>query len=103
METITTIIARSYIQGQFYSKKFKNGKEAIKHGEQISRQYKGYVVTYIEEKKTGHRWDIDVFEYTKEDTIFSTLVVNSKKSAKLVAENLKEYDDGLRVYICKIY
>lgn len=27
----------------------------------------------------------------------------SKKSAKLVAENLKEYDDTLRIYICKIY
>lgn len=103
METNTIIIARDHTQGMFYSKRFKDGKEAIQYGEQISRQYKGYVVTYIEEKKTGHRWDIDVFEYAKEDTIFSTLVVNSKKSAKLVAENLREYDDGLRIYICKIY
>ena len=103
METNTIIIAKDYLQGLFYSKKFKNGKEAIKHGEQIARQYKGYVVTYVEEKKANHRWDIDVFEYTKEDTICSTLIVNSKKNAKLVTENLKEYDDSLRVYICKIY
>lgn len=103
METNTIIIARDYTQGMFYSKRFKDGKEAIKYGEQTARQYKGYVITYIEEKKTGHRWDIDVFEYTKEDTIFSTLAVSSKKSAKLVVENLKEYDDGLRTYICKIY
>lgn len=103
METNTIIVARDFTEGQFYSKKFKDGKEAIKHGEQITRQYKGCVITYLEEKKTGHRWDIDVFEYTKEDTIFSTLVVSSKKSAKLVAENLREYDDGLRLYICKIY
>lgn len=103
METNTIIIAKDYLQGKFFSKRFKNGKEAIKHGEQIARQYKGYVVTYLEEKKVNHRWDIDVFEYTKEDTIYSTLVVSSKKSAKLVAENLKEYDDTLRIYICKIY
>lgn len=103
METNTIIIAKDYLQGLFYSKKFKNGKEAIKYGEQIARQYKGYVVTYVEEKKANHRWDIDVFEYTKEDTICSTLIVNSKKNAKLVTENLKEYDNSLRVYICKIY
>ena len=103
METNTIIIAKDYLQGLFYFKKFKNGKEAIKYGEQTVRQFKGYVITYIEEKKTGHRWEIDVFEHTKKDTICSTLIVDSKKSAKLVAENLKEYDDTLRIYINKIY
>lgn len=103
METNTIIIAKDYLQGKFYLKKFKDGKEAIKYGEQIARQYKGYVITYIEEKKSGHRWDIDIFEYTKEDTIFSTLIVGSKKSAKLAVENIKEYDDTLRIYTCKIY
>lgn len=103
MKTNIIILAKDNLQGLFYLKKFKNEKEAVKYGKQITRQYKGYVITYAEEKKTSHRWGIDVFEHIKEDTICSTLVVNSKKSAKLVAESLKEYDDTLRIYINKIY
>ena len=53
METKTIIIARSYSQELFYSKKFKNEKEAINHGERITRQHKGCVITYLKEKKTG--------------------------------------------------
>lgn len=103
METNIFILAKDNLQDLFYLKKFKNEKEAIKHGEQIARQYKGYVINYIEEKKTGHRWSIDVFEHTKKGTIYSTLIVNSKKSAKLVAESLREYDDTLKIYINRIY
>ena len=103
METRTIIIARSYGQELFYSKKFKNEKEAISHGERITHQYKGCVITYLKEKKTGHRWEIDVTEDIKGGMNISTLVVNSKKSAKLVAEKLKEYDDTLKTTTCKIY
>lgn len=103
MEKNIIVIAKDNTKDVFYSKRFKDEKEAVKYGEQTVRQYKGYVIDYIEEKKTGHRWDIDVFEYTKEGTILSTLVVSSKKSAKLVVESLKEYDDGLRIHTCKIY
>ena len=103
MGTNIAILAKDNLQDLFYLKKFKNVEEAIKHGEQITRQYKGYVITYAEEKKANHRWEIDVFEHIKEDTICSNLIVNSKKSAKLIAERLKEYDDTLRIYINKIY
>lgn len=103
MGTKTIVIAKNYNLEMFYSKKFKNEKEAISHGERIVHQCKGCVVTYLEEKRTGHRWDVDVFEHIKEDINISTLVLNSKKNAKLVAKNLKEYDDTLRVYINKIY
>lgn len=103
METKTIIIARSYSQELFYSKKFKNEKEAICHGERISNQYKGDVITYIKEKRNGHRWNVDVYEQTKGGINISILAVNSKKNAKLVAKNLKEYDDTLKTYINKIY
>lgn len=103
METNIIILVKDNLQDLFYLKKFKNVEGAIKHGEQIARQYKGHVITFVEEKKNGHRWTIDVFEHTKKDTICSTLIVNSKKSAKLVAKRLKEYDDTLRIYVNKIY
>lgn len=103
METKTIIIARSYSQELFYLKKFKNEKEAISHRERIVHQCKGCVIACLEEKRTGHRWDVDVFEHVKGDINISTLVLNSKKSAKLVAKYLKEYDDTLRTYISKIY
>ena len=103
MEAQTIVIARSYSQELFYSKKFKNEKEAIIHGERITHQYKGDVITYINEKRTGHRWEIDVLEVGKDGMNISTLVVNSKKSAKLVAKDLKEYDDTLKTCIYKVY
>lgn len=103
METKTIIIARSYSQELFYSKKFKTEKEAINHGERIVHQNKGCVITYLKEKRNGHRWEIDVVEHTKSGMNISILIVNSKKSAKLVAKELKEYDDTLRTSIIKIY
>ena len=90
METKTIIIARSYSQELFYSKKFKNEKEAINHGERITHQHKGCVITYLKEKKSGHRWEVDVIEHTKEGINISTLAVNSKKSAKLAAKILQK-------------
>lgn len=103
MKTKTVIIARNYSKKLFYLKKFKNGQEAIKYEERIVRQKKGYGVTYLEEKRTGHRWEVDVIEYVKENLNISTLVLNSKRNAKLVVEALKEYDDTLKSRICKIY
>lgn len=103
METKTIIIARSYSQELFYSKKFKNEKEAISHGERITRQYKGCVITYLKERRTGHRWEVDVIEQTKNGINISTLAVNSKKSANLAAKDLKEYDESLKISINKIY
>lgn len=103
MKTRTIIIARSYSQELFYSKKFKNEKEAINHGERIVHQNKGCVITYLEEKNTGHRWKVDVIESVKEGLNISTLIVNSKKNAKLVTKILKEYDDTLKIDINKIY
>lgn len=103
MEANFIILTKDYLQGQFYLKKFKNVEAAIKYGEEITRQCKGYVLAYAKEEKASHRWEIDVFEYTKEDVIFSFLTVNSKKSAKLMDKRLKEYNDTLRTYIRKIY
>lgn len=103
METKTIIIARNYDQELFYSKKFKNEKEAICHGERIVHQFKGCVITYLKEKRNGHRWVVDVYEHTKGGLNISTLMVNSKKNATLAAKNLKEYDDTLNIYINKIY
>lgn len=103
METKIAIIARSYSQELFYLKKFKNEKEAINHGERIVYQNKGCVITYFEEENSGHRWEVDVIEQVKGGINISTLVVNSKKNAKLVVEELKEYDDTLKIRYYKIY
>lgn len=103
METKTIIIARSYDQKLFYSKKFKNEKKAIIHGERITNQYKGHVVTYLKEKRSGHRWEVIVAEHTDEGINISIIIVNSKKNAKLADKALKEYDDTLKTTIYKIY
>lgn len=103
METRIAIIARSYSMEHFYSKKFKNEKEAINHGERIVHQNKGCVITYLREKRSGHRWDVDVTEKLKDGVNISIIALNSKKNAILAAKNLKEYDDTLTISITKIY
>lgn len=103
METKTIILARSYSQELFYLKKFENEEEAINHGERIVHQCKGCIITYLQEKRTGHRWDVDIVEQAKDGMNISNLIVNSKKNAKLVEKNLKEYDGTLKIYTTKIY
>lgn len=103
METINIVIARNYDQELFYLKKFKNKYEAIAHGERITFQYKGCVIAYIKEKKTGHRWEVDIVESNNEGINISTIVVYSKKSAKLAAKKIEEYDNTIKTRISKIY
>lgn len=103
METKSIIIARSYSLEQFYSKKFKSKEESIRYGQQVVFQERGCVITYLREKRSGHRWDVDVTEQLKYGMNISTIVVNSKKNAILAAKSLKEYDDTLKISITKIY
>lgn len=103
MEAKTIIIARNDSQKLFYSKKFKNGKEAISYGVRMAHQNEGRVITSLKEKRNGHRWEIYIIEQSKGDINISALAVNSKKSAKLVVKDLKEYDDTLKAQIKKIY
>ena len=103
MEKSAITIVKSYVQELFYSKKFKEEKNAICFGERIEAQGKGVVITLINEKNSNHRWDIDVIEYINGEIFRSVIIVNSKKSAKFVTKKLKEYDDTLKTYITKIY
>lgn len=103
METKSIIIARSYSMEHFYSKKFKSKKEAIRYGQQIVFQERGCVITYLSEKRGGHRWDVDVTEQLKDGVNISIIAVNSKKNAILAAKNLKEYDNSLKMSITKVY
>jgi hypothetical protein len=102
METRTILIAKNYNPEHFYSRMFLKESEAINHGERIFHQDKGDVITYIKEKKNNHRWDIEIIDDNR-GIIYSTVTVNSKKSAKLAAKALREYDESLKIEITKIY
>lgn len=99
----TILIAKSYDQGLFYSKKFKNETEAISYGEKINSQRKSDIITYIKEKYSNHRWDVDIIDFNSDKTLVSLIIVNSRKNARLIAKILKEYDDTLKIKINKIY
>ena len=102
METRTILIAKNYNPEHFYSRMFTRESDAINHGERIFHQDKGDVITYIKETKSNHRWDIDVIDDNR-GIIYSVITVNSKKSAKLAAEALREYDGNLKIETTKIY
>lgn len=97
----TILIAKSYDQGLFYSKKFKNEAEAISYGEKTRRR--SDIITYIKEKHSNHRWDVDIIDLNNETNKLSLIIVNSRKNARLIAKILKEYDDTLKIKINKIY
>lgn len=102
MKTRTILIAKNYNPEHFYSRMFIRESDAIIHGERIVHQDKGDVITYIRETDNHHRWDIEIVDDNR-GIIFSTVTVNSKKSAKFAAKALREYDESLKIEITKIY
>lgn len=102
MKTKTILIAKNYNPEHFYSRMFIRELDAINHGQRISYQGKGDVIAYIREKNNHHRWDIEIVDDNK-GIIFSTISVNSKKSAKFATKALKEYNESLKIEITKIY
>lgn len=97
------LIARSYDQGLFYSKRFKTEEDAALYGQIISSQRKGTVITYVEEKNSGHCWDIAVIDSSNGEKKISYLLTNSRKNARSIARDLEKYDNTLKIKIYKIY
>lgn len=87
-----------------FSRDFRNENEAIQTAEALSRRNTcpHEVVSIIRTKKTGHRWELAVWNIDKPQKMEYVLFY-SKKDAIFARKKLKEYDDTLKTNLIKIY
>lgn len=97
------LIAKSHNQGLFYSKRFENEKDTVVFEQIINSQRRGSVITYVKENNSRHRWDVDVIDFNDGEKKASCLITNSRRNARLIAKDLKKYDNTLKIKINKIY
>ena len=102
MKTSFILIAKSYSRELYFSKNFKNERDCLNFGEGFSRGNKGDIITYLEKKGGGHRWDIDIID-DNEGIKHSCIITDSKKNATFAKKKLMEYDDSLKIEITKVY
>lgn len=87
-----------------FSREFENEDEAIQVAQALSRRrfYPHHVIQIFKLKKTGHKWELVVWD-TDRPQIMDYISFYSKKEAIFAAKLIKEYDKTLKTNINKIY
>lgn len=87
-----------------FSKEFKNENEAIGAAQALGnrRVHPHNVIVILRTKKTGHRWNLDIWDIDKPQKM-KHIPFYSKKDAIFAIKEIKEYDDTLKVNLTKIY
>lgn len=87
-----------------FSREFKNENEAIEVAQALKNRRVHYhnVIGILRTKKTGHRWNLDVWNIRNPQKI-KHIPFYSKKDAIFAIRGIKEYDEKLKVNLTKIY
>lgn len=87
-----------------FSKDFKNEDEAVQMAQALGnrRVCPHHVIQIFKFKKTGHKWELVVWE-TDKPQIMGYVSFYSKKDAIFASKLIKEYDETLKINITKIY
>lgn len=60
------------------------------------------IISILKTKKTGHRWDLAIWDTDKIQNI-EYISFYSKKDAKFAIKKIREYDDTLKIKLIKLY
>lgn len=87
-----------------FSREFKCENEAIEAAQALGnrRVHPHNVIGILRTKKTGHRWDLNVWDIEKPQKM-EQIPFYSKKDAIFAIRGIKEYDDTLKVKLIKNY
>ena len=96
------LIAKRYSDNEFFMKISDNNQDMVSRSEMVVHRNIGDVITHVIEKESGHRYFLDI-KGADHPKLNTNIKLCCKRSAKLVAKNLKEYDDTLKIYINQIY
>ena len=79
-----------------------NSRDMVSRSEMILHKNIGDVITYVIEKKSGHRYLLDI-KNADHPKLNTNIKLCCKRSAIFVKRNLEEYDDTLKIDIIKLY
>lgn len=87
-----------------FSREFRSENEAIEVAQALRnrRVHPHNVITILRTKKTGHRWNLNVWDIEKPQKM-EQIPFYSKKDAIFAIRSIKEYDDSLKVNLIKNY
>ena len=87
-----------------FSRNFKKENDAIQTAQALRyRRVCPHDILHIfKVKKTGHKWDVAVWDIDKPQKL-EYISFYSKKDAIFAIKVIKEYDDTLKVNLIKIY
>ena len=87
-----------------FSREFKSENKAIEVAQALGnrRVHPHNVIEILRTKKTGHRWNLNVWDIEKPQKM-EQISFYSKKDAIFAIKGIKEYNDTLKVNLTKIY
>ena len=87
-----------------FSREFKYENEAIEAAQALGNRKvcPHNVINILRTKKTGHRWDLEVWSIEKPQKV-EYIPFYSKKDATFATKGIREYDDTIKTNITKIY
>ena len=104
MKTKFKLVTWNIDEECIFSKEYKYENEAIEAAIALGNRkvHPHNVITILKTKKTGHRWDLDVWNIEKPQKM-KHISFYSKIDAIFAIKGIKEYDDTLKVNLNKIY
>ena len=87
-----------------FSRDFKKENDAIQTAQALGnrRTCPHDIISILKIKKTGHKWDLAVWDIDKVQNM-EYISFYSKKDAIFAIKKIREYDDTLEVDLIKIY
>lgn len=102
MERRYVLIAKSYSDNKFFMKISHNNQDMVSRSQMIFHKNLGDVITHVIEKKSGHRYFLDIKD-ADHPKLNTNIKLCCKRSAIFVKRQLEEYDDTLKIDIIKFY
>lgn len=104
MKTRFKLITWNIDEECIFSREFKWENEAIGAAQALGnrRVYPHNVIGILKTKKTGHRWNLNVWDIEKPQKM-EQIPFYSKKDAIFAIRGIKEYNDTLKVNLIKNY
>lgn len=104
METRFKVLTWNIEDECIFERNFKKDFEAIQTAQalKLRRNAPHDVLSIIKTKKTGHRWELAVWNIDKPQKM-EYVYFYSKKDAIFAIKVIKEYDSTLKVNLTKIY
>lgn len=104
METRFKLLSWNIEEERMFSKEFKTYTGAIESAQTLSHRgvQPHNVLSVIKTKKTGHRWELAVWDIDKPQKM-EYIPFYSKKNAIFAIKVIKEFDSTLKVDLTKLY